>query len=91
MLTSPIPLTPTLSPSDGEREKARRTPCHSLIQCQWGWVEGEQGRRTDAAAQNVFGTRETEPQILAALGRNVRAPMVAPCCVRLHFAGLAAS
>ena len=41
VLTPPIPLTPTLSPSDGEREKARRTPCHSLIQRQWGWGEGE--------------------------------------------------
>ena len=34
-----------------------------------GWGEGERGRRTDAAAQNVFGPRETEPQFLAALGR----------------------
>ena len=39
-----------------------------------GWGEGERGRRTDAAAQNVFGLRETEPQFLAALDRNVRAP-----------------
>ena len=38
-----------------------------------GWGEGELGRRTDAAAQNVFGTRETEPQILAVLDKNVRA------------------
>ncbi|MEI7938491.1 MAG: hypothetical protein WCK27_17530, partial [Verrucomicrobiota bacterium] len=28
-----------------------------------------------AAAQNVFGTRETEPQILAAWDKNVRAPV----------------
>ena len=40
-----------------------------------GWGEGERGCRTDAAAQNVFGTRETEPQFLAALDKNVRAPM----------------
>ena len=32
-----------------------------------GRGEGERGRRTDAAAQNVAGTRETEPQSLAAL------------------------
>ena len=32
------------------------------------WGEGERGCRTDAAAQNVFGPRETEPQFLAALG-----------------------
>ena len=32
-----------------------------------GWGEGERGRRTVAAAQYVFGTRATEPQILAAL------------------------
>ena len=32
-----------------------------------GWGEGELGRRTDAVGQNVSGTRETEPQILAAL------------------------
>ena len=32
-----------------------------------GRGEGERGRRTDAAGQNVFGTRETEPQFLAAL------------------------
>ena len=38
-----------------------------------GRGEGELGRRTDAAAQNVFGTRETEPQILAVLDKNVRA------------------
>ena len=34
VLTPPIPLTPALSPSDGEREKARRAPCHSIIQRQ---------------------------------------------------------
>ena len=28
------PLTPALSPSDGEREKPRRAPCHFLIQRQ---------------------------------------------------------
>ena len=39
------------------------------------WGEGERGRRTDAAAQNVFGPRETEPQFLAALDKNVRAPI----------------
>ncbi|MEI7941387.1 MAG: hypothetical protein WCK27_32320, partial [Verrucomicrobiota bacterium] len=38
------------------------------------WGEGELARRTDAAAQNAFGTRETEPQFLAALDKNVRAP-----------------
>ena len=38
-----------------------------------GWGEGERGRRTNAAAQNVFGTRETEPQFLAAWDKNVRA------------------
>ena len=32
-----------------------------------GRGEGERGRRTDAAAQNVAGTRETEPQFLVAL------------------------
>jgi hypothetical protein len=36
--------------------------------------EGELDRRTVAAGQNVFGTRETEPQNLAALDKNVRAP-----------------
>ena len=45
MLTPPIPLTPTLSPSDGEREKARRTPGHSLVQRQWGQGEGEPAAR----------------------------------------------
>ena len=39
-----------------------------------GRGEGELGRRIDAAAQHVFGTRETEPQFLAALDKNVRAP-----------------
>ena len=39
-----------------------------------GWGEGERGCRTAAAAQNVFGARETEPQFLAALDKNVRAP-----------------
>jgi len=29
-----------------------------------GWGEGKRSRRTDAAAQNVFGPRETEPQFL---------------------------
>ena len=33
-----------------------------------GWGEGERGCRTDAAAQYVFGPRETEPQFVAALG-----------------------
>ena len=37
-----------------------------------GWGEGERGRRTDVAAQNVFGPRETEPQFLAALDKIVR-------------------
>ena len=32
---------------------------------------GELDRRTVVAGQNVFGTRETEPQILAALDKNV--------------------
>ena len=32
-----------------------------------GRGEGERGRRTDAATQNVSGTRETEPQFLVAL------------------------
>ena len=31
--------------------------------------EGERGCRTDAAVQNAFGPRETEPQFLAALDR----------------------
>ena len=35
----------------------------------------ELDRRTVAAGQNVFGTRETEPQNLAALDKNVRAPI----------------
>ena len=39
-----------------------------------GWGEGEWGCRIDAAAQSVFGTRETVPQFLAALNKNVRAP-----------------
>ena len=37
------------------------------------WGEGERGRRTDAAAQNGFAMRETEPQILAALDIHGRA------------------
>jgi hypothetical protein len=51
------PLSPTLSPSEGERgnrrqvsgeprfrgrESPRHAPCHSLIQRQWGW--GQAGR-----------------------------------------------
>jgi len=39
-----------------------------------GRGEGERGHRIDAAAQNVFGPRETEPQFLAALDKNVGAP-----------------
>ena len=39
-----------------------------------GWGEGERGRRTDAAAQNVFGPREIEPQFLAALERRSAPP-----------------
>ena len=39
-----------------------------------GWGEGERGRRTDAAAQYVCSTRETKPQLLAALAKNVGAP-----------------
>ncbi|MEI6779871.1 MAG: hypothetical protein WCQ21_03025 [Verrucomicrobiota bacterium] len=43
----------------------RQATEHPLL---WGegWGEGERGRRTDAAAQDVFGPRETEPQFLAA-------------------------
>jgi hypothetical protein len=44
-----------------------------------GWGEGERGRRTDAAAQNDCGTRQTEPQFLAALDKNVRAPKNLRC------------
>ena len=36
------------------------------------WGEGERDRRTVAAAQKVFGPRETEPQFLAALIPAVR-------------------
>ena len=42
-------------------------------------MRGERGRRTDAASQNVSGTRETEPQFLAALDKNVRAPITQWC------------
>ena len=35
-------------------------------------VRGNGAAWTDAAAQYVFGTRETEPHFLAALGQNVR-------------------
>jgi len=38
-------------------------------------------RRHAAAAQNVFGTRETEPQFLAALDENVRAPKNVSCAL----------
>ena len=40
-----------------------------VLPLRWGEGrgEGERGRRTDEAAQNVPGTRETEPQFLAAL------------------------
>jgi hypothetical protein len=34
------PLSPALSPSDGAREKAQCSACHSLIQWQWGQGEG---------------------------------------------------
>ena len=41
-----------------------------------GGGKGERGRRTDPAAHYVFGTCETEPQFLAALDKNVRAPII---------------
>ena len=47
-----------------------------------GRGEGERGRRTDAAAQNVSGTRATEPQLLAAL--NVPAASVAEALAALQ-------
>ena len=47
-----------------------------------GRGEGELDRRTVAAGQNVFGTRETEPQILAALDQNVRPAKNLRCAVR---------
>ena len=81
-LSSPSPRP---SPQGRGRCQARRS--HSVrarrlvarpawLPLPWGEGrgEGELGRRTDAAAQNVFGTRETEPQFLAALDKNVRAP-----------------
>ena len=48
-------------------QASRATPDRAPSPWGEGWGEGERGRRTDAAAQNVFGTRETEPQFLAAL------------------------
>ena len=54
-----------LSPIGRTRKLIARPPWLPLL---WGagWGEGERGRRTDAAAQDVFGPRETEPQFLAA-------------------------
>ena len=39
-----------------------------------GWGEGERGRRTVAAAQYVFGPRETEPQFQLAVARGSLPP-----------------
>ena len=60
-------LSPAWQQIEASRHLARRPTEHPLL---WGegWGEGERGCRTDAAAQNVFGPRETEPQFLAALG-----------------------
>ena len=80
-----FPLTPALSLREREPIGARL----GTLTPQWafssaanvlplprgeGRGEGELVRRTDAAALNVFGPRETEPQFLAALDKNVRAP-----------------
>ena len=57
-----------------------------------GWGEGELGRRTVAAAQYVFGTRETERQFLAASGandRHAREPHEIPQAAGIILAGYA--
>ena len=57
-----------------------------------GWGEGERGRRTVAAAQYVFGTRETERQFLAASGandRHAREPHEIPQAAGFILAGYA--
>ena len=70
-------LTPALAPGEGALSVVVRdvwllrfvAPRPIVLPLLWGAGrgEGERGRRTDAAAQNVAGTRETEPQSLAAL------------------------
>ena len=57
-----------------------------------GWGERELGRRTVAAAQYVFGTRETERQFLAASGandRHAREPHEIPQAAGIILAGYA--
>ena len=67
----------------GRSPKAERSPSSEIRRPKAG-AEGDSGfglrvsafglRICPAAAQYVFGTCETEPQILAALDKNVRAP-----------------
>ena len=61
---------------EASRHLARRPTEHPLLGGE-GWGEGERGRRTVAAAQYVFGTRETEPEFLAALDVKLRRPEAA--------------
>ena len=70
----PSPLSlgrgPARLPHIGRTRKlVARLPWLPLL---WGegWGEGERGRRTDAAAQNVFGACETEPQFLSEIPDN---------------------
>ena len=65
---SPLGRGQARLPHIGRTRKLVARP--AMLPLLWGegWGEGERGRRTDAATQNVFGTRETEPQFLAALG-----------------------
>jgi hypothetical protein len=53
-------------PAAGMRHRIY-VPVHSVQTHLQVVCEGKLDHRTDAAAQNVFGTRETEPQILAVL------------------------